>query len=53
MTVNKKGAISPVLAVGFETFFWSQMKDFLDKLKMIGWDSLNIKSKNEWAIFTH
>ena len=48
----KKAAISPVLAVGFERFFYGQMQNFLDKLNMIGQDSLDITCKNEWAIFT-
>ena len=52
MTVNKKSAISPVLAVAFEKFFYGQMQNYQDKLKMIGWNSLNITYKNEWAIFT-
>ena len=52
MTVNKETAISPVLAVGFKNFFHGKMKNYLDKLKMMGWNSLYITCKNEWAIFT-
>ena len=28
------------------------MQNYLDKLKMIGWNSLDITCKYEWAIFT-
>ena len=34
MTVNKKAAISPVLAVAFEKFFHGQMKNYQDKPEM-------------------
>ena len=40
MTVNKKAVISPVLALGLETFFNGQMQNYPDKLKVIGWNSL-------------
>ena len=53
MTVSKKkAAISPVSAVGFENFLYGQMQNYPDKLKVIGWSSLNISCKNEWATFT-
>ena len=45
MTVTKKGAISLVLAVGFEKVFHGQMQNYLDKLKVIGWNSLGITLK--------
>ena len=38
--------------MGFEKFFYGQMQNYLDKLKMIEWNSLDITCKNEWAIFT-
>ena len=51
MTVNKKVAISPAIspqgAVGLEKFFYGQMLNYLDKLKMIQWNSLDITRKNE------
>ena len=53
MTVNKRAAISPGLVTGFEKFFYGQMWNYQDKLKMIGWNSLDITPKNERAIFTH
>ena len=51
MTANKKAVISPVLAVGFDKFFYGQMQNYLDKLKMMCWNSLDNTRKNEWAIF--
>ena len=39
MNVNKKTAIPAVSAVGFEKFFYGQMQNYLDKLKMIEWNS--------------
>ena len=47
MTVNKKAAISPVAEVGFENVFYGQMLNYLDKLKMTGWNSLYLTCKNE------
>ena len=47
MTKNKKEAISPVFAVGFENVFKDQMQNYLDKLKIIGCNSLDITCKNE------
>ena len=45
MTVNEKGgAISPILAVGFKKLFYG-MQNYLDKLKMRGWSSLDITCK--------
>ena len=38
--------------MGFENFFYGQLQDYLDKLKMISWNSLDIACKNEWTIFT-
>ena len=57
MIRNKKVAISPVLAVSFEKFFYDQMQNYLDKLKMIEWNSLDTTCKNEvfltrWISFT-
>ena len=45
-------AVPPILAVGFEKFFQGQMQNYLDKLKVTMWNSLDITCKNEWAIFT-
>ena len=46
-TVNKEVAISPVIEVSFKNFLYDQIQNYLDKLKMIGWDSLDIAYKNE------
>ena len=53
MTVNKNPAISPVFAVGFEKFFHGNVLNYLDKLKMIGWNSSDITCKNKWTIVTN
>ena len=47
MTAAEKAAISPVLAVGFDKFFYGQMWKYLSKLEMIGLNSLDITRKNE------
>ena len=47
LAANKKAAISLVLAVGFEKLFYGQTYNYLDKLKMIEWNSLDITCKNE------
>ena len=46
----KKADISLGLAVGFEKLFYGQMKNYLDELKMIWWNSLDITCRNEGAI---
>ena len=45
MTVNKRAAISPVLAVGVEKFFCGQMQNYLENLKMVGWNNLDTTCK--------
>ena len=42
----KKAAISPVLAAGFEKLIHGLMYNYLDKLKMIAWNTLDITCKN-------
>ena len=38
--------------MGFEKFFHDQIQNYLDKLNMMGLNSLDITCKNERAIFT-
>ena len=42
MIVNKKATISSVSAVRFEKYFYGQKQRYLNKLKMVGWNSLDI-----------
>ena len=48
MTANKKAAISPVLAVGFEKFFYGQTQNYAElrrQAEMIRWNSLTLHIK--------